>query len=1543
MQRDPKQKANKGALIEGMVIGGLTVIGLTGGTGPLAGLVSIAAPIAGDWTSALVQRAFDHWSSNWFTERGALNDPITALLRRAFTEATRQLRHDWPHHEHYQLLRGTNPKEAARTLEVLGQLQKDAAYFLKAKDRLTAALRPLDAKDILRGTEDNRREILRKELNQYFSGEDEVLVGFVHERLVDEWLLRFSERLTDDPSPEGRRAWRAWQRLWQDSLVAALAHLQQTTDQTLVITRWLQDWAQRLERMPDTRRDNTGEKELKAALAPVQRRLDELKVLAEKTLQNTEVLKTGVDQIGVEIQGIGAGIQNVETNLGALRNEVINRPLLSIGPDAVITQIFENQAHNVSGLMNPYLGLRSFTYAERSIYAGREQLINAAVDLLSTPGTQRTLLFVTGASGSGKSSFAQAGLLPALEAYYDRRRLRVARAIFHPSRRPLDMLADALVQLGVPPARLQADADTATSTPAAFHVLLQEHTPREQVNLLVIDQFEELFTQSEPEHRRAVFAILGGLAPFSTLRTHIIVTMRSDYLPELFEVQDLYDCAKHGVDLRAMSVMEMKAAIQRPVQVFYQAREKRWEPALVEKLSQDAAVDATYLPLLQVTLEEIWEGGWLTLDRYSTLTDAIKMRAEAIYTYADHAGQRQVLRTPEEQALMLDIFLDLVDVSLDDARRDIRRRRPVPELIAGSQERARLVEELLTARLLSVSQETQADQTRDMLDIIHETLIGNWDRLQAAIDKERQALQQRVRFEQAVREWRANNYSDQYLLVGVRLAEARALETRGDVALRWEEARNLLDRSVAQQEAEQRRKREEQEQVARQSQLAVRRRVFLQVGAFLVLLLAIGAGLSAAQANEAALRQARKANAQALAANARVQLDSDPEFSVLLAMEAISVSRRYNEEILPQAEDVLHLSLSRLQVPTTLQVDTYEIWDAAWSPDGRSILTSSDDGSVTIWNASSGQRRATLRGHGNSVHSVAWSPDSKYIVTGRDYATASTWDASSGRELMILSGHDRPLNSVAWSPDGKWIVTASVDQTAKVWDPVTGHVHVTLQGHSSDVNSAAWSPDSKYIVTGSDDGTARTWDAGTGLQITTFGTSTPYSPFVLDVAWSLDGKQIATAYGDTTAKIWDVSTAQKEVFLIGHNAGVNSVAWSPDGQQIVTASADGTAKTWNASTGQESITFRGHIGWVNSAAWSADGQKIITTGSDGTARVWTTTANQERATLTGHSSVVNEIAWSADGQQIITASWDGTASIWDAWTGQKLASLIGHTAEVNSAAWSPDGKHIVTASADSTARIWDTTNLQIHAILSGHSSWVNSAAWSPDGKFIVTASFDGTAKIWDSDTGREISTLLAHTDRLMRAVWSPNGKCIVTTSTDGTAKVWETETWQVRMSFHGHRGIVSSAAFSPDSNNVVTGSFDGTAQVWDVNTGQERTRLEGHIGNVYDVAWSPDGKSIVTASADGTTKLWDATSGQNRATLYGHVDAVRSVAWSPDSKTIATGGFDGTARQYVIEIEDLLVLASSRVTRGLTPKERTTYLGEPLPGPTQVPLVTPEP
>ena len=584
----------------------------------------------------------------------------------------------------------------------------------------------------------------------------------------------------------------------------------------------------------------------------------------------------------------------------------------------------------------------------------------------------------------------------------------------------------------------------------------------------------------------------------------------------------------------------------------------------------------------------------------------------------------------------------------------------------------------------------------------------------------------------------------------------------------------------------------------------------------------------------------------------------------------------------------------------TLRGHLDAVTSVAFSPDGRRILTGSNDGTAKVWNAASGKELVTLKGHRGAVACAAFSPDGRRIATASTDGTAKVWEAASGRELLTLKGHPGEVMSVAYSPDGQRIVTGSGDHTARVWEAASGRDLLALKGHSDLVHAAAFSPDGQRIVTGSWDGTVRVWEAASGRALRALdGHSRVFS-----VAFSPDGRRIVRGSEDGTAEVWDAASGEELFTLKGHTVLVTSVAFSPDGRRIVTGSYDQTARVWDAANGRELLKLKGHSAQVLGAAFSSDGQRVVTGSFDKTAKVWDVAGDLSAdasgrtvLTLIGHSNEICSVAFSQDGRRIVTGSLDHTAKVWDAASAEELLTLKGHSDRIASVGFSLDGQRIVTGSDDLTAKVWDAASGRELLTLKGHRGLVRSAVFSPDGQRILTGSRDRTAKVWDAVSGRVLRTLKGHNERIASVAFSPDGQRIVTGSWDQTAKVWDAASGKELLTLNGH-SRVCSVAFSPDGQRIVICCQIGTAKVCDAATGRELLALSGHSGWIDTVAFAPDGRRIVTGIADHTAKVWDAASGRELLTLKGHSDHILAVAFSPDGQRILTGSHDRTVRVW---------------------------------------------
>ena len=471
--------------------------------------------------------------------------------------------------------------------------------------------------------------------------------------------------------------------------------------------------------------------------------------------------------------------------------------------------------------------------------------------------------------------------------------------------------------------------------------------------------------------------------------------------------------------------------------------------------------------------------------------------------------------------------------------------------------------------------------------------------------------------------------------------------------------------------------------------------------------------------------------------------------------------------------------------------------DAAYSPDGTRIITTSKDGTARIWDADTGQELRTLTSHTGQVRSAAFSPDGKYIViAGCDYAddaetcrgrSTRIWNAERAR-LHDLAGHTAEVLSAAYSPDGMHIVTASADGTARIWDPNTGQEERTLPGHTNWVWSAAYSPDGKMIAT--EPGRIRPY---LGRRCREGSRPTQGSrSWIWSAAYSPDGQHILTASADWTARIWDVASNLEVRELLGHTAGsgrrTTARMVSTSSPRVSTGPPASGMPTPEKKCASSAATAT--VSTLRPTARTADtsSPQVVTRLPASGTPIPAKKCARSRATPTASYRRTTARTASISSPPASTGPpASGTRP-----RGGNYASSMPMTPGSGAAAYSPDGTHIVTAGCDQgekdgacrsgSARIWDAATGQALRPLTAYTGRVRSAAYSPDGTYIVTAGCDwandagacqdGSTRIWNAETGQALRTLSGHTGEVLSAAYSPDGRHLVTASAGGIARIW---------------------------------------------------------------------------------------------------------------------------------------------------------------------------
>jgi WD40 repeat protein len=1160
---------------------------------------------------------------------------------------------------------------------------------------------------------------------------------------------------------------------------------------------------------------------------------------------------------------------------------------------------------------SPYLGLKHFTENDAAVFYGRDRHIARLLEHVSGTLEEGNLSMVTAASGAGKSSLLQAAFLPALaagflntpDADHWTRSDSWPLAYTTPRDRPLERLADALAKHidGVTSAGVLNDL---RNHPEDAHMIARQALPdwgddaRGRL-VIVIDQFEELFTltESRSERERFVTAITSMTRGGADAPALVVIGVRSDFLGQCGGFERLQPALwDHLFLLTPMTIPEMRQAITGPAA----ADGLRLDEGLAEQILGDLSDSTTSeefspaaLPLLSATMKEIFDRSGrgrlekLAYSSFGGVWQALQESAERVYLGL----------TESERSTAARLFRSMVRVDRDGSLVRLPVSRKVLEAEADD---ARAV-------LAAFEQQRLLASDRETVEIAHDSLLSNWSRLADWLKDDKESLEVCSRLVEDAQEWAKRGEDPAFLYRGSRLAN---IETHQDF---WgREAKRFKGGETD---------RAEQFLAASRSGAARRQRIRRALTGSIAGLMAVVliAAAVAVQQNRALSAEIAETLSKYLAEESLNAGRTDGELARLLAAAAWEADET-DEARLAMTNAVGNVRDGFLETGALSSVEQVE-----YSPNGDFVAGAAEEVAV-IWDTDSWEERVVPTSM-FGIASVDFSPDGSLLAVG-GWNGVEIWETEdlTLRERLLMKVDQR--TEVAFNPDGTRIVAADESGRFKIWetmdytevlavstglsiekidfadnviaitetiaeelptliswDPETGEERNRLE--VEDASGPDWSLETategpiNMLLCGS--GACLTSDIEADATIAKYGVDSPG-------ALSPDGSRIASWATDGIV-LWDPKTReQTALFAVDEEFFPNTMVFAPDGERLL-AGGSGGIQIWDLTRDFGHHSYQ-EFSPIRDVDISADGGRVLIT-NDEMVQIWEPGADPEVA-LTFDRWAGMASALSADGELAASPSVDDPHTI-ELWSldGSEPVRLEGHTANLLDMEFSPD--HTVLASAagirstpgestDAAVRLWDVGTGEPLLELGGHGDGAGSVAFNADGTLLATLGQDSTVQVWDAATGN----LLHVRDPGVEDVYDID-------FLDGTTEL---------------------AVFRP--NDIVR---------WDYRSGAERdiTAFESvsfsNTGIVVD-----SGRYVVGMGPGNGLAIWDVETGDPAAVLpVGGWDA--TMGFAPDGTTLALAG-EATWAVDLSFLQEPYAAVCAQVGRDLTAEERDRYLGE---------------
>lgn len=1114
-----------------------------------------------------------------------------------------------------------------------------------------------------------------------------------------------------------------------------------------------------------------------------------------------------------------------------------------------------------SGRPVPYMGLASYGIEHAELYFGREELASELLERLR----RGRFLAVFGPSGSGKSSLLRAGLLAAVQRGDAESTAAWETVLLAPGEQPLASLAEYVADLsGIAAQRVLDDLRAGPAGLSALLARVLEARPAGAEIVLVVDQFEELFTvcRDSADRDHFVHGLLAAAAS-DDARVRIVLGIRADFYAQCAMWPGLVAALRDAqILVGSMDHDQLRDMIVKPAQQAGVAV----EGALVATAIAETGAEPGALALLSHALLETWRyspPGRMTLAAYQQaggVAHAIASTAERVYAGCGDDEKRQLRQ----------ILLRLV--TLGDGGPDTRRRVPRGELADGGDPDAAdaLVERMVRARLITVDE--------GAVQLAHEALIRFWPRLAEWLAQDRESLQMQRKIADAASEWVSYGRDPALLYRGTPLWSARAWSERdGNLTGFTSVEREFLRESNT------------------AANRATRRRRVL-VAALVVLLVAVGgAGWTAAWQRESALSNASAAASGQLAVLSAALAPDNPDAAVLAALGAWSAGPT------PAARSAL---LSTIGCCGSIQSSLAGFYAAgqvvALSPDGKLFAAGGNDTTVHVWDTADGRQIDDFRGSAGQVSALAFGTGG-LIAAGYTGHRILLWRLGNRAPVRALDGDTGTIEDLAFSPDGRLLASASDDGQVRLRNPATGRLEQLLPHPGKPMLSVAFSPDGRMLAIAGKDTGVTMWDVSDDARLSAPHQLAGAAGNITKLVFSPRGTLLAGEQPDGGVLLWHLG--RDTPVPIPHAAAKHSrgLGFSRDDSILLTVTYN-ELRLWDTRTGRLAVRYNRRIpGAAHALAYDPASGILAMAGGVRVMQLW----RNPIPPFTGSTAAVTSLS-TVPGEPLVTSvSRDDIVRLWRG--DGDLIAFATVPGKPDAVAASPDGKLIATAAADGTVTVRVLPGLGQKMWLRaprGPASTRTNLSFSPDGR-LLAISAGHTVTLRDATSGDVVHSFFAP-GNIDKIAFSPVDGAVAAVTANGQVTIWNSRTDRVIAETSASSVPLDAITFSR-AGLLATGGDDGNIRVSGPRGLHHPLVYPGPGGPVHALAFSPDGHTLAAAGSSGTITLWDTKNWSQIATLTsGDHSRMLALAFEPTGRTLMSGDDSGRIIAWSLDTPALI-------------------------------------